>query len=240
MTHVCTILPLLLLLTACGTPGQDLRVDVAPAPVLPASYPVGEDVGRLLSADPDVSGAAEARLLALDGERREALLTYAKTLPRERDLRWLHVLDEHHALPELAPEDRLDFLLWKTARPERTFAMKAQSQLMDMAREDPTPLIARMRAGEPGSDVLAIVLGVTQTRSAFPALLDRYRNAYDVGQRAAPAEALGMLVGSGRAPRVNGSPQEIARDADALESWYREQLEIEAERAAGPPEGVAR
>ena len=87
---------------------------------------------------------------------------------------------------------------------------------------------------------LAIVLGVTQTRSAFPALLDRYRNAYDVAQRAAPAEALGMLVGSGRAPRVNGSPQEIARDADALESWYREQLEIEAERAAGPPEGVAR
>lgn len=240
MIRVATLLVILAAFAACGTPGQDLRVDVDPAPVLPSSYPVGEEVGRLLSSDPGASAGAESRLLALDGERRDALLSYAKTLPRERDLRWLHVLDEHHALPELSASERLDFLLWKTARPERTFAMKAQSQLMDMARDDPAPLIARMREGEAGSDVLAIVLGVTGTRVAFPALLERYRGSFDATQRAAAAEALGMLAGDGRTPRVNGSPQEIARDADMLDAWYREQLEIEAERAAGPPEGAVR
>ena len=61
--------------------------------------------------------------------------------------------------------ERLDFLLWKADRPERTYAMKAQSQLMDMARDDPTPLVERMQQGEAGADVLAVVLGVTGTRS---------------------------------------------------------------------------
>ncbi len=240
--HAARVLALgvLAVATGCGTPGQDLGVDVAPAPVLPASYPVGEEVGRLLSADPEASRAAEARLIALDGERREQLLAYAKTLPAERDLRWLHVLDEHHALPDLTPDERLDFLLWKAARPETSLAMKAKSQLMDMARADPTPLIARMQAGEAGADVLAVVLGISGTRAAFPALLERYRGAYDASQRAAPAEALALLVGDGRTPRVHGSATEIAREADVLESWYREQLELEAERMAAPPEGSTR
>ena len=227
-------------LPGCGTPGQDLQVDVPTAPVLPASYPVGEEIGRLLSSDAEASRAAEARLIALDGERRERLLTYAATLPRERDLRWLHVLDEHHALPALTPNERLDFLLWKAARPERSLAMKARSQLMDMARSDPAPLIEHLRAGEAGSDELSVVLGVTRTRAAFPVLLERYRAAYGPAQRTAPAEALALIVGDGRKPRVYGSPAELAREADVLESWYREQLEIEADRAAGPPEGGPR
>lgn len=227
----------LLLLGACGTPGQDLAVDVTPAPVLPASYPVGEEIGRLLSADPAASEAAEARLIALDGARREQLLVYARTLPTERDLRWLHVLDEHHALPDLTATERLEFLLWKAARPERTYAMKAQSGLMDMARADPTPLIEHVRAGRPGTETLAVILGVTQTRAAFPALLDRYRGARTRREREAAAEALGMLWGTGRKPRLSGAPGEIARDADMLETWYREQLEIEAEAAATGPTG---
>ena len=91
----------LVLACGCGTPGQDLAVEMPAAPVLPAAQPVGEEVGRLLSSDPEVSKAAEARLIALDGERLDLLLTYAKTVSLERDLRWLHVLDEHHALAKL-------------------------------------------------------------------------------------------------------------------------------------------
>ena len=234
-----TTLALLGLLAACGTPGQDLRVDVTPAPVLPVSYPVGEEVGRLLSSDPSASEGAEARLIALDGERRDQLLSYAKTLPRERDLRWLHVLDEHHALPQLTADERMEFLLWKTAKPERSYAMKAQSGLMDMATSAPQTLIARVREGGPGTDIVAVVLGVTGTRQAVPALLDRYRDARTRQEREAVSEALGMLWGTGRKPRVVGAPAEIARDADMLEAWYREQLELEAEAAAatGPVEG---
>ena len=154
MNRAPALVLLLCALGGCGTPGQDLAVDVAPAPVMPAAMPVAEEVGRLLSPDEAASRAAAARLIALDGERRDQLLAYAATLPQERDLRWLHVLDEHHALPPLEADERLDFLLWKAARPERTFAMKARSQLMDMAREDPAPLIARVQAGEAGSEVL--------------------------------------------------------------------------------------
>jgi len=229
-------LPLLLVVLGCGTPGQDLVVDVDPAPVLPSSYPVGEEIGRLLSSDPAASEAAEARLIALDGARKQQLLSYAQTLKGERDLRFLHVLDEHHALPPLTPQERLDFLLWKAARPERFYVMKAQSRLMDMARRDPTPLIARLQSGAPGGDTLAIVLGVSGTREAFPVLLERYRTAFGARERAAAAEALGMLQGAGRTPRLQGGAREIARDADELEAWYREQLEMEAEAASGPPE----
>lgn len=240
MTYPRLLVLLCLLVAACGTPGQDLVIDVEPSPVLPASYPVAEEVGRLLSADSATSEAAETRLIALDGERRDRLLAYASTIPTERDLRWLHVLDEHHALPDLTADERLDFLLWKAARPERTQAMKAQSQLMDMAREDPAPLIARIQAGAAGSDVLAVVLGLANTRAAVPALLARYRAARDARERAAPAEALGMLWDGGRGPRVHAARSEIARDADRIETWYREQTEGGRDATARPPEGAPR
>lgn len=232
---------LLLGCAACGAPGRDLVVRVDPAPLMPADYPVGAEIGRLLSADPDISEAAEARLIALDGAAKDGLVAYVATLGAERDLRLLHVLDEHHALPALPVEAQLDFLLWKAARPERFYVMKAQSRLIDLARADPAPLIARLERGAPGSDVLAVVLAVSETRSAFPVLVDRYRNAFSGAERAAAAEALGMLAGQTRRPRATGSPAQIARNADALDAWYSEQLDLEAEAAAatGPAEGSA-
>ncbi len=241
ITRLTQLSALLLGLAACGSPGRDLVVRVEPAPVMPASYPVGAEVGRLLSADPAISKAAEARLIALDGEAKAGLLTYVATLGAERDLRLLHVLDEHHALPELPIEAHLDFLLWKAARPERFYVMKAQSRLIDLARADPAPLIARLERGAPGSDVLAVVLAVSGTRQAVPALVDRYRHAVHGTERAAAAEALGMLAGATRRPRATGSAAQIARNADALDAWYREQLDLEAEAAAatGPAEGSA-
>lgn len=228
-----------LLATSCGTPGQDLEVKVAPAPVMPASYPVGVEVGRLLSADPATSEAAQARLIALDGEDKRAFLSYVQTLGAERDLRLLHVLDEHHALPDMPTEARLDFLLWKAARPERFYVMKAQSRLIDMARADPKPLTQRLEQGASGSEVLAVVLALSGTYEAFPALIRRYRTTTDAGERAAAAEAIGILAGNARRPRATGSNAEIRRNADALDAWYQERLDREDEAAAtaGPAEG---
>ena len=229
--HGATLL--LLWLGACGSPGRDLVVDVPDVPVIVPRYEVGAEVGRLLSADPTSSQDAEARLIALVEEPRERFLAYAASLQGERDMRLLHVLDEHHALPELTPTERLDFLLWKAARPERFYVMKAQSRLMEMAREDPAPLIARLREAGPGSDMLGVALAMSGRREAFPVLLDRYRAAPTPGERAGLAEALGILAGEERRPRATGSAAEIARDAAALEAWYRDQLERAADAAAG-------
>ena len=84
-------------LAACGTPGQDLKIQLEPAPVISTEIQIGAEVGRLLGPDPEISKAAEKRLIALTGEALERFLTYARTLEGERDMRLLNVLDEHHA-----------------------------------------------------------------------------------------------------------------------------------------------
>jgi hypothetical protein len=209
----------------CGTPGQDLQVKVPAAPRVDSRVLVGEEVGRLLSPDPETSKAAEKRLIALTGEDRESFLTYARTLQGEHDPRLLNVLDEHQALPPLDVEDRLDFLLWKAALPERFYLMKSQSRLIDLARTDPDPMIARVRRDAPGSDVLGVVLAITKTMPAVPALIERYRSTGNGRSRAAAAEALGLFAGEEFRPRPSGSGAEIARDAAALEAWYRDEIE---------------
>ena len=212
---------LLLLAAGCGSTAADVRVDAPTVPRVPERVQVAEQVGRLLSPDPERSKTASQRLMALEGERLQEFLEYVKTLEGERDLRLLNVLDEHHALPPMATADQLDFLLWKAGHPERFYVMKAQSRLLDMARADPDPLIERVRAGGEGADVLGVVLAVSKTQKALPALLERYRGATTQRERAATAEALGILAGEERRPRASGTREEIARDAAALEAWYR-------------------
>lgn len=226
---VLLVLPALALAcAACGTPGRTLQVDVPSARSPSVATQMGEEVGRLLSPDPEVSRAAEGRLLGLDPEGRERLIAYAATLEAERDVRLLNVLDEHHALPEMPAEDTLDFLLWKGTRPERYYVIKAQSRLMDMARSDPAPLVERLRREERGFGLLAVVLALNDRREAVPPLLARYRTTADVRERRAAAEALARLVPE-HAPRAAGPPAEIARDAEAIDAWFRKQQEAAAE-----------
>lgn len=227
LTPACALV--LLGVAACGSPGRDVVVDVAPAPKVPPRLEVAQEVGRLLSSDPATSKAAERRLLALTDEDRDRFLAYAATLHGEHDMRLLNVLDEQQALPDLPPDVHLDFLLWKAARPERFYVVKAQSRLMGMARKDPAPLIARMQRGGPGTDVLEIALALSGRPEAFDALLARYRGASGTRDRAAAAEALGLLAGAEHRPRASGSPAEIEHDAAALEAWHKEKLELEAD-----------
>jgi len=213
----------LLPLAGCGTPGGALRVDL-PAPSTPsADVSVAQDVGRLLSPDPAQSAAAEARLVAAQGERRERLLHHAEGIPTERDPRWLHVLDEHQALPALAPSERLDFLLWKAARPDVASTMKAQAGLSRMAHEHPELLLERLELGAPGWERLAVALAIEGRRDAAPALIERYRHALTVDQREVAAEALGRLLGEARRPRARLSDEEARREADRLDAWLAQQ-----------------
>ena len=217
----------------CTTPGQDLDLRVKPAPVIRPKVQVGAEVGRLLSPQPEVSQAAERRLVALTGEELTAFLTYVETLEGERDVRLLNVLDEHHALPEMPVPEQIEFLLWKASRPERFYAMKAQSRLIDLARRDPAPLLARLDAGGANVDVLGVVLAITRTQEAVPVLLRRYRSTTEGRARSATAEALGMIAGEERRPRPSGRPEDIERDAAAIEAWYEEQQLMKQDAAAG-------
>lgn len=223
-------LAVLALLAGCGTPGRNVPVDVPAAVVPTPSERVAEEVGRLLSSDPRESADAERRLLLLDEKGRVALRLHADTIPKERDPRWWNVLHENHMLPELTPEERLGFLLWKSRRPEPTQAMKAQNGLLELAHEEPDLLIERLRAaaaappGDPRQaevEPLGIALAVARVDRAVPALVEVYRAARTLEVRRAAAEALALLAGEERRPRAQGSPTELARDADAITTWYR-------------------
>ncbi len=226
---------LVVMLPACGSTAEDVILDAPPAPRIPERVHVAEEVGRLLGPDAAVSRAAGRRLMALDGEPRQAFLDYVGELEGERDVRLLDVLDEQHALPEMPLEAQMDFLLWKAGREDRFYAMKARSRLMDIARDNPDAVIARLREGGDGAEVLSVVLAVSGVQRSLPALIERYRLAGSQRERTAAAEALGMLAGDERRPRPSGSPAEIERDAASLSTWYREQLELAAERSSVPP-----
>ncbi len=218
LSSVCVLLA-----CACGSSGSSVPVNVPTAPVVKENVRIAEAVGQLLSPDERESEAALKRLLRLDESQREELTAYAAQIPDERDPRWLNVLDEYHALPELEARDRLAFLIWKANRAERFFVMKAQSRLLDMAREHPEVMIERLEAGGPGSEVLSVALALSGERRAVPALLARYRYPQQPGERRAAAEALARLVGEERRPRVRATRDELERDALAIEAWYQEQ-----------------
>lgn len=227
----CTLLAALACVAGCGLPGTEKAVDVGTAPAVAADVQLGREVGLLLSADTEASQAAEQRLASLTGEDRVALLAYRDVIPTERDPRWLNVLDEHHALPELDDRTLLDFLIWKGERPMQMYAMKAQSRLLDLARERPEILIARLREGGTGVDKVAVALSMGGTMEAVPALLERYTDPRTPLERRAAAESLARLAGDGLRPRARGGAREIAQDASAIRAWYDEQRELAAERA---------
>jgi len=223
-------------LVGCGSTADTVPVDVPHAPRVSERVQVAYEVGRLLGSDSAASKAAGQRLMALDGEARTRFLAYVERLQGERDPRLLNVLDEQHALPTMAASARLDFLLWKASLPDRFYAMKAQSGLIDLARDEPDAVIARLRGGTGREgEILGVVLAVSGVQRAVPALIARYRGATDGRERAAAAEALGLLAGAERRPRPSGSAAEIRRDADLLQTWYREQAEQAEERSSVPP-----
>jgi hypothetical protein len=204
-------------------------VDVPDAAAPTPRQRVAHEVGRLLRQEPDASKEAERRLLALDEPGRRALAEVAREMPAERDPRWLQVLDEHGMLPALSPDERLEFLLWKGARAEGFYASKARSALVDLARADPDRLIARVGVlwRDPPSDrtardaaSLGTALALARVTRAVPALADAYERARDVEERRAVAEALALLAGEPRRPRVTGTPQDVARDAERIRAWW--------------------
>lgn len=215
---------------ACGLPGTTTPVDVGVAPAVAPQVEVGREIGLLLSADEEASRRAEARLSTVTGEDRVALLAYRDVIPNERDPRWLNVLDEHHALPQLDDRSLVDFLVWKGERPGGTFAMKAQNQLLDLARKRPDMLIARVREGGSGIDKISVALSMARVVEAVPALLERYTDPRDDVERRAAADALARIAGEGYRPRARGSARELAQDASTIRAWYDEQQELAADR----------
>jgi hypothetical protein len=216
-------------LPACGTPGRNVPVEVPEVIAPTPRQEVAREIGRLLRQEEDVSSEAERRLLVLDEGGRRALAAIAGETPEERDPRWLHVLDEHGILPALTPDERLEFLLWKAARSDPLYAAKAQSALVDLARGDPSRLIARLGklSAQPASErtsrdaaSLGTALAVARVERAVPALVDAYLAARDVAERRAVAEALAILAGESRRPRVTGTPQDFARDAERIRTWW--------------------
>jgi hypothetical protein len=216
---VCATLALLA--GACAAPVRTGTIAVPPPQAPLERDRLAARVGDLLSADPVRSLDAERRLSALDDAERRTLAEVAATIPHERDPRWLNVLDENHALPALSAEERLDFLLWKSARVEPFYAMKAQSRLLDLARERPEVLEQRLARPGPQRPDVAIALALAHGPRRVPALVAFYRDARTVAERRGAAEAIALAVGEERRPRPDGTPVEVARDADAVERWWR-------------------
>jgi HEAT repeat protein len=224
MTGACVPLPLLLAtlaLGACGTPGLTVPVDVEDAPVPGTDLLVAREVGRLLTADPELSAEAERRLTTLDEAGRRALLAHAARIPSERDPRWLHVLDENHALGPLPPQEEVAYLLWKVTRDEPVYVRKAQGRLLEMARAEPDVLLRTLSRAAEGADEVGLALALAGEERAVPLLLDRYEGTESVEVRRASAESLSRLVGDDLRPRVTGSRAGIRRDAEAIRAWWR-------------------
>jgi hypothetical protein len=221
LKYALTILCLLVPCLGCGTPGRNVVVELDSAPKPLEASLVAHEVGRLLSADPDVSSHAEGRLTSLNEDGRQQLAAHAARIPDERDPRWLFVLDENHALMPLPPEEELDYLLWKVTRPETFYATKAQARLLDLARAEPELMLRRLDRGGQGVEAVALALAMAGETRVVPPLLARYRHARTPHERRVAAEALGAIAGEENRPRPSGLEPEIQRDADAVERWYR-------------------
>lgn len=223
-------------LPACGGTGTSVPVRVAPPPAPLPGARVQHEVGRLLSADPAESAAAEDRLVQLDEDARGALAALAAELPRERDPRWLHVLEENHLLaglvPPLTSAQEVDFQVWKVAHRGGVYAMRAQRRLQVLARSEPELLLRRLDRGGPGAEAVAVALAQARELRAVPPLLARYRHARTEAERRIAAEALALFAGEDRRPRVQGTDDEIERDARAIEIWLARAGKTEDDRDA--------
>ncbi len=225
------ILGLLLLLPACRDGSRRVAIDLPDAPQPLARDLVAAEVGRLLSADPSRSRAAEARLTALDREGRTALLRHAERIPEEQDPRWLLVLEENHALPPRPAEEEIAYLLWKARRPETFYVMKAQSRLLDLARTNPDAVLKALETEPADADVLAVALALAGEQRAFLPLRALYAEATTAGQRRVAAEALDQLTAGAVTPRVMGSATDIQADVERLDAWWAAHGEASKEGA---------
>lgn len=204
----------------CGSFPTQAYVTVPPAGPPSPSTRVGRLAGELLVNDLERSAAAEQDLLALQGDDLEALAQHARSIPAERDPRWLHVLDEQSLLPPLPLAERISFLLWKAQRPEAFYVMKARAALTEQASQDPAPLLAVLESGAAGSTQVALALALAGRQEAVPVLLDRYVAAEDEEERRALVEALRGLLGEDVRIRVTASREERARRAEELKQRF--------------------
>lgn len=211
-----------ILLGACTSPGERTPIDVSSPPNPTPRVVLGEEVGRLLSHDQAASARASERLRALTDDDRDELVALARTLPDERDPRWLLVLDDQQALPEMTPEERLRYALWRAEQPGDNSGMRAQSILLELARTDSGPLLQQLKTGTRGRSRIAIALGQAGERRAALPLLDLYERTGDAQERRASAESLAWLVGEAYRPRIVGSPEEIRADAARIRRAVRE------------------
>ena len=208
-------------LASCGSPGQRMPVNVPEAVAPSEEAQVSRNVGLLLGPDPVASREAAARLESLDEKGRISLAAQARAIPRERDPRWLKVLDANGLLPALTPDERLDYLVWCAGRPEQGSVLRAQAGLLELARHDPDRLIVRLGRPGPGRDAIALALAQARVLRAVPALLELYRRPADVAERRAAAEALATLAGERQRPRVDATEADLAADAGRLEAWWQ-------------------
>ena len=211
-----------LALAACSTVGSRVPSDLPVAPTPTAADEVATWVGALLSADRTASAAAGCWLSNLDAPHRQAFVDHAKRIPAERDSRWRAVLEEAGLLGEVGTEERIDLLVWRATRPCPVEVLKAQNGLLDLARQDPTPLLARLSRTGPGRDAIAIALASAGERRAVPMLLDLYRTSASAVERRAAASALARLAGRDLAPHADGSPDERSADATRTAAWFEE------------------
>ena len=221
----------------CASAAARAPVDVPAGRAPSLDDEVAREVGALLSGDGAAARDAEAALVALDGPGRAALARHAATIPRERDPRWLHVLDVHGLLPPLTPDEDVAFRLAEAARGEPGRLARARAALVAQARRDPAPLVARLRGG-PGADLLALALGDAGATSAAPALLAMYRAPRTTAERRAAAAALGALLAPARGP----DPDAVGIDAEleAVRVGPRVDAVATQGRAAPPSEEAPR
>jgi tetratricopeptide (TPR) repeat protein len=175
--------------------------------------------GALLGPDAAVSRAAEVWLLALDDERRAALARLAARVPGERDARWLVVLDANDLLRDADESVRLDALLAEARHRDRVLATKAAEALVERARADPAPLVARLSGPGPGREAGALALARAGRTEAVPALVALLRGATTEDEARAAAEALATLAPEAPRPRRAASAEEREADAAAVEAW---------------------
>lgn len=223
-------------LQGCASASERRPVDVASPPPPTQRVVLGEEVGRLLSHDQAVSARAAQRLRSLTDEDRDELIALAQTLPDERDPRWLAVLDDQQALPELKPEERLRYALWRAEQPGRSSGMRAQSLLLELARTDAPLLIRQLETGGPqGRPRVVVALGQSGEQRAVLPILELYLRTGSAQERRASAESIAWLLGEAYRPRTVGSPAEMRADAARIRRAARENSALGTEPTAPVP-----
>ena len=210
------------LLGACSSAAKRVPLDVPAARAPSAATRIADDVARLLGADPPASEDAARRLSGLDEDGRTALAAHAKSIPSERDPRWLTVLDGNGLLVDEGPAVRARLLAWQASRREPALVWRAQNGLLELARTHPEILERALAdASWLSRDAIAIALADARSVRSIPSLVGLYREARSGAERRSAALALGRLVGDDRRPRLDPTAEERERDSERVLAWFR-------------------